>query len=352
VSRVIIFGGYGVFGSQVARLLTAEGTPLTIAGRDLSRAEACARDLGGDCRARSVDITRRASCRSTLDGHAVAVNCAGPFRGFDSTLLEACLEVGCHYTDIADDRGYTALVRSFDERFRERGLAAVYGCSSLPGISGSLALEALAASNSPVERVRVTLFIGNRNPKGQTAIRSLLAGLGKPIAAPQGTLLGFHDREVVPLPAPFGKRAVFNFEAPEYDLFPSLLSTRSVAVKVGFEMRAATYTFALLARLGHGYGARAARILGFPGRMLGWLGCSGGAVMTELFRSNGSIQRAALVGPHDAQRMAILPCLLAVRALLNGAVPKRGVVTAYEFLGARFLLEKLVDARFELHFEV
>lgn len=152
MSRVIVFGGYGVFGSQVGRLLADEGTPLTIAGRDISRAEACARNLGGDCRACSADVTRPDSCRSALDGHAVAVNCAGPFRAFDSTLLEACLEVGCHYTDIADDRGYAALVRSFDTRFRERGLAAVYGCSSLPGISGSLALLALAASKSPVKR--------------------------------------------------------------------------------------------------------------------------------------------------------------------------------------------------------
>jgi hypothetical protein len=352
LSRVIIFGGYGVFGSQVARLLAAEGTPLTIAGRDLRQAESCTRNLGGDCRARSVDITRPDSCRAVLEGHAVAVNCAGPFRGFDSTLLEACLDVGCHYTDIADDRGYAALVRSFDERFLARGLAAVYGCSSLPGISGSLALLALAASNSPVERVRVALFIGNRNPKGQAAIHSLLAGLGRPIVAPQGTLLGFHDREVVPLPAPFGKRAVFNFEAPEYDLFPSLLGTRSVAVKVGFELRAATYAFALLARLGHGCGPREARILECAGGMLSWLGCSGGAMMAELFRSDGSIQRAALVGRHDAQRMAILPCVLAVRALLDGTVAKYGAVAVYEFLGARLLVDKMVEAGFELHFEV
>ena len=84
MSRVIIFGGYGVFGAQAARLLAAEGTPLTIAGRDLHSAEACARSLGGDCRARSADVTCLDSCRAALEGHTVAVNCAGPFHGLDS----------------------------------------------------------------------------------------------------------------------------------------------------------------------------------------------------------------------------------------------------------------------------
>jgi len=264
-------------------------------------------------------------------------------------LLEACLEAGCHYADIADHRAYTSLVRSFAGRFAERGLAAVHGCSSLPGISGALAARLREAAPAPVERARVTLFIGNRNPKGQAAIRSLLSGLGRPIAAPQGTRFGFRDREVVPLPAPFGRRAVFNFDSPEYDLFPALLDTRSVVVKNGLELRSATYGFALLARLGQGYGARMARCLELPGRLLGRLGCSGGAVMTELFFRDGSVSRAALVACRDGQRMAALPCALVAQALLEGPGGKIGATTAYQFLGACLLLEKLVQFGFHLN---
>jgi len=349
LSRVIVFGGYGVFGSHVARALAAWKTPLTIAGRELAAAEAFARRLGGDCKARTGDVTRPDSCRAALEGHTVAVNCAGPFHNLNTALLEACLQAGCHYVDIADDRGYSARVSSFGERFLQRGLAAVHGCSSLPGISGALALLARDATQAAVQRARVTLFIGNRNPKGRAAVRSLLAGLGRPIAAPQGTLLGFHDQEVVPLPPPFGRRGVFNFDAPEYDLFPALLGARAVTVKVGFELRSATYGFALLARLGHAYGARMARVLELPGRLSAWLGCSGGAVMAELFLSDGSVRRAALIGRRDGQRMAALPCALVARALCEAARVRPGTATAYDFLGAGPLLAKLVDAGFELH---
>src|SRR5439155_1483536 len=88
-----------------------------------------------------------------------------------------------------------------------------------PAKAEALALQAREGTVAPVARVRVTLFIGNQNPKGEAAVRSLLAGLGRPIRTAEGTVRGFRDREVVALPAPFGRRGVFNFEAPEYDLF-------------------------------------------------------------------------------------------------------------------------------------
>jgi hypothetical protein len=349
---IIVFGGYGVFGSHVARELAGRGLAVTISGRDQARAEALARTLGATCRAQVASLTDADSCFRALAGHAVAVNCAGPFQTLDPTLLELCLKADCHYVDITDDRGYARLVRSQDARFRERGLAAVYGCSSLPGISGALALVAREGAKEAVERGRVTLFIGNNNPKGSAAVGSLLAGLGRPIAAPQGQLRGFRDREVVQLPLPFGRRGVFNFDSPDYDLLPELLGAPRFAVKVGFELRLATYLFALLALLGSGYGRLTATLLELPGRAFRWLGCSGGAVMAELFCVDGTVRRAALSGHRDAQRMAALPCALVARHLAETHALKPGAATAYEFLGARPLLNALVEAGFELTVEV
>lgn len=351
MNRVIVLGGYGVFGGHVARVLAAQGVPLTIAGRDGVRATAFARTLGADCRALAVDVTQPESCRAALTGHTVAINCAGPFSALGSTLLETCLDTGCHYADIADDRAYAAQVRSYGTRFEERGLAAVYGCSSLPGISGALALRARHGTTSPVRRVRVTLFIGNDNPKGAAAVASLLTGLGQPIAAPQGTLRGFHDREVVPLPPPFGPRGVFNFESPEYDLFPARLGASAVAVKVGFELRLATYGFALLARTGAGRWPWLRRLLTLPERALRGIGCSGGAVMSELFLADGTVRRAAVAGRVDGQRMAALPCALVARSLARGGGEACGVLTAYDLLGADTLLGDLQRAGFALYLD-
>jgi hypothetical protein len=348
---VLVVGGYGTFGTIVCRDLARRGVPLTVAGRDAARADTLARALGPGCRGLELDVTQAAACRAALQGREVVVDCAGPFDHRDPTLLEACLDAGCHYADISDDRRHAAMVRGYGEPFRSRNLAAVFGCSSLPGISGALALHALRRATPPVERVRVTLFIGNNNPKGDAAAWSLLAGLGRPIRAPQGTLYGFQDREVVPLPLPFGRRAVFNFESPDYDLFPELLGVRSLSVKVGFELRMATYLFALLASLGSGYGARTARLLALFGRPFQRFGCSGGAVMAELFLSDGTVRRATLLARRDGQRMAALPCVLVAHALARDRIEGSGALTAYKFLGADSLLRALVAEGFELLIE-
>jgi hypothetical protein len=348
VNRVVVFGGYGTFGTQVCRELARCDVCLTVAGRHTALAEAMARSLGPSARGTVADVTSRESCREALAGHAVAVNCAGPFGRLDATLLEACLAMGCHYVDITDDRGYARLVRDYGAGFKEHGLTAAYGCSSLPAISGALAVVLRERLPILPERARVTLFIGNDNAKGQAALRSLLSGLGRPIAAPQGTLYGFRDPEVVALPAPFDRRTVFNFESPDYDLLPALVGVRSVSVKVGFELRSATWVFALLARLGSGYGVRTARILELPGRLLRRFGSSGAIVMTELFWPDGSTQRAALVARRDGQRMAALPCALVACALAQGTTMPRGAMTAYECLSAAELLGQLSAAGFEL----
>ena len=339
--RVIIFGGYGTFGSLIAQELAKTGIPITIAGRDGSQAEAFARTIAS--RGAAADVCDPQSCREALTGHEVAVNCAGPFHALNPALLDACVAAPCHYVDIADDRSYCSLVRSYDARFRALGRAAVYGCSSLPAISGALGLMLREGDPRNPRCARVTLFIGNNNPKGGAAIRSLVKCLGKPIAAPQGIIRGFHDRELVPLPD--GNRAAFNFDSPEYDLLPKLLGVREVRVKVCFEVRPANYALALLARLGKNYGERTARLLQWLGGIVR-SGTSGGAVMTELFYDDGATRRAVLHARQDGQRMAALPCALAARYLCEHSAA--GAMTAFELLGQRALLQQLQAAGFEM----
>ncbi|HLW64542.1 MAG TPA: saccharopine dehydrogenase NADP-binding domain-containing protein [Gemmataceae bacterium] len=350
---ILIIGGYGTFGSQVASALASRGLPVVVAGRDRRRAEEFARTLGADHRGTSLDLRQRESISAALREQPVVVNCAGPFRHFDPALLEACLDQECHYADIADDRHYCGLVRRFGERFAAKSLAAVYGCSSLPGISGALGLK-LQDSRKPRDgspwACRVTLFIGNDNPKGLAAVSSLVEGLGKPIEAPQGTLRCFHDREVVPLPPPFGRRVVFNFDSPEYDLFPSLLGVRNVRVKVGFELTVGSYIMHLLARFGLNYRAWHAKWITRSGQFLRGWGCAGGAVMTELFSSDGTTSRATMLSHTEGQRMAAWPCVLTAEALAKSQPNRVGACTAYEFLGAEPMLMQMTGAGFELHY--
>jgi hypothetical protein len=344
----VIFGGYGTFGAHVARELANAGITVRIAGRDAVKAEGLARQLGLGHQSCVADVNEPVSARTALLGQTVAVNCAGPFSSSSCALLDQCLAAACHYVDIADERRYVALVRGYGDRLRQRRLAAVYGCSSLPAISGALALAARIGTVSTPRHARVTLFIGHNNPKGRAAIASLVRVLGTPIRVPQGVVTGFRDREIVRLPAPFGRRAVFNFDSPEYDLFPQLLGVSSVSVKVGFEMRLATYALALLAALSSNYSERSANFLAALGNRFRYLGRSGGVVLTELFFPDASVRRAAMFARRDGQRMAALPCAQVVQTLCAGTGKARGAMTAYDFLGGQALLHNLTAAGFDL----
>jgi hypothetical protein len=346
MSSIVVFGGYGVFGSHVARELARMGHRVVIAGRDHAKAEAFAESLGQVHSAAAVDVADAARCRSVIEGHDVAVHCAGPFRKPDATLLEACLAAGSHYVDITDDRDYARLVRFFSGRFVRQGLAAVYGCSSLPGISGALG-QAIAESEGKPERARVTLFIGNKNPKGIASVRSLLSGLGRPIATPQGAIHGFCRGEIVSLPPPWGRQTVFNFESPDYDLFPKLLGAKAVVVKVGFELRLVTFGLAAVAQLGVKATEALSRGLEWAAGRVNGIGTSGGAVMTELFYPDKAVCRATLTARTDGQRMAAIPAALVAHSLATGSA-FRGAGAAYEALGAQALLSDLVAAGFEL----
>lgn len=354
VRTAIIFGGCGTFGSLVARDLARLGIPVVIAGRSLKRAEEFARELGALHRAIACDVRNPDSCRDALRAcggeNAVAVNCAGPFSHLGGALLEACIETRSHYCDINDDRAYFKRVREMSATFSARGISAVCGCASLPAISGALAV-ALRWDGPPPERARVTLFIGNRNPKGLAAIQSAVEALNRPIIAPQRTLYGYRDGETIPIPEPFGPRMAYNFESPEYDLFPALLGVKSVSVKCGFELRLANWTFNLLAHFPPIFGARFARLMHLLGKLAPPMGCSGGAVVTELFWSDGRRRVGSVCAATHGQRMAILPGVFAAQELCSTKSVKPGAWTAYEFLGAGELLARIGREGFAVHTE-
>ncbi|HWM95371.1 MAG TPA: saccharopine dehydrogenase NADP-binding domain-containing protein [Thermoanaerobaculia bacterium] len=341
---IAVFGGYGVFGSLVAKELAAAGLPLRIAGRDGDRAGRFAKSLGHEGIA--ADASDPASCARAMDGVDVAVSCVGPFGELALALPEACLAAGVHYVDIADDRGWFARLRGMSDRFRSRGLAAACGCSTLPGISGALALVA-AERLDEIRKARVTLFIGNANPKGTAAVESAAMQLGRRFEAPQGTLIGLRGREVVDLPPPFGRRGVYDFDSPELDLFPNLIGAHEIRVKVGFESRMATASLAAMAYLGPDLGVPLSRAITPMARLASRFGHSGGCVKVELWGPDGDRSDAWIGGAREGQRMAALPAAFVARGLHDGSVQERGTVTSYEALGARPLLERISAAGYD-----
>ena len=315
-TAILIAGGYGVFGRLLAQeLLGTTAAAVVIAGRDGARAARACRALGVGDRATPLvlglaDVA--AVSRAAASCFAVACT-AGPFQSLPRALPASAVGAGAHWLDIADDPGWVLPLladTALDATAAAAGLCVMPGLSSVPALSG--ALVRWCHSRLPAaSRGRITLYIGNRNRKGTGAIAS---ALGAGFDAPR------------PVELPVGRRLTYRFVSPDAALLQAELGI-GVEFRVAFEWGIANWLLAVLGPRGRGLSigmrTRLAHVLATLAVPLSRFGSSLGCVQAELWDAE-RYARAAFVG--SGQRLAVVPCALALARLLAGEPLARGVV--------------------------
>src|SRR5438132_2622323 len=184
--RILIAGGYGVFGKHLARqLLNHTDAKLVLTGRDAAKAERARVELGALERTRTLQldlVDPDALERAAAGCFAVACT-AGPFQQLPRELPLAAVRAGAHWLDVSDVPTWVLGIvddAELDREARERDVCVIPGSSVVPAISGVLA-RWCHARDPHAEHARVTLFIGNRNAKGTGATASaLITGFSDP----------------------------------------------------------------------------------------------------------------------------------------------------------------------------
>src|SRR4051812_37471998 len=119
--KVVILGGYGTFGRHIAEKLAAcPEAQVTIAGRHAEKGLPLARSLDAEfrlCDARDVTSLRQALANAWL-----VINAAGPFQAGNYSIPQTCIDLGCHYLDLADGRAYVVNIVQLDEAARARNV--------------------------------------------------------------------------------------------------------------------------------------------------------------------------------------------------------------------------------------
>ena len=255
--KVLILGGYGVFGGRLARLLLQDGVEVIVAGRDARKAAAFTAQYGGS--PLGIDIGKDLSPIADA-APALVVDAAGPFQAYGSDpyrLAWFCIAHKINYLDFSDDAAFTAGIAALDEAARAAGCFALSGVSSVPAISAA-AVRELSEGLSEIALIETALVPGNRAPRGRSVIRSILAQAGEPLAMWRGgawrQYRGWADARRVTF-GPGLKRWASLIGAPDLTLFPQAFGARSVVFRAGLELGIMHWGLALLARL------RAARLL-------------------------------------------------------------------------------------------
>jgi NAD(P)-dependent dehydrogenase (short-subunit alcohol dehydrogenase family) len=259
--RILVLGGYGTFGSRIVRLLAQQNLwAVIVAGRSAEKAEAFARSLG-DAPASAIALDRDkvdAGALQALDLWLV-IDASGPFQG-DAALsypvVDAAIEAGVHYLDIADALTFVREIGRFDARAKARGLTVISGASSVPTLSSAVIAELVQGWDQVLE-VEIAISSSNQATLGRSVHAALLSYAGKPIRVRRfGTwrnVLGLEDWHSVDIALPGHQplhRLVAPCEVPDLALLPARYpSLRKAIFRAGTELSILNRSAGLLARL-------------------------------------------------------------------------------------------------------
>lgn len=144
--KILILGGYGVFGGRLAELLSdLEEVELLICGRDISRGVAFCARCNGQARVRPIALDR-ADIVAGLHAHRpdLVVDASGPFQDYGADrygVISACIDAGIDYLDFADAADFVFGVPQFDAQAKAAGVCVLSGVSSFPVLTAAVLRE-------------------------------------------------------------------------------------------------------------------------------------------------------------------------------------------------------------------
>ncbi|HVZ29059.1 MAG TPA: saccharopine dehydrogenase NADP-binding domain-containing protein [Asticcacaulis sp.] len=359
--EVLILGGYGNFGKRIAHGLTRHGVPVIVAGRRLKKAQALCRKLPkGLARAAQIDIHLDFLGQLRKEKPSVVIHTCGPYQGADYSVARACMQVGAHYIDLADGRGYVRDFKALNGEAQTAGITAISGASTVPGLSSAV-LSHFKQEFASLDEMDFSISPGQKAERGLATTRSILSYAGKPMRPFAGhpKAYGWQDlrREDYPV---MGKRWLANCDIPDLDLLPRVYGVKSIRFGAGLEigfLHVGLWMLAGLVRMGVPVALKPmAKPLLFVSNLFNLFGSDVGGMQVTLTGSDAGgkpIRRAwAIVAEGgDGPQIPCVPAILLAKrlhdndpSLAKGAYACVGLVTLEDYLAelSRFKVRTFV----------
>lgn len=355
--RVLVLGGYGVFGSRAAeRLLRDSSIEVVIAGRSKTQAALATERFATELKHRISSAQLDATLLSADDlrrlGVSVVINTVGPYQAQNYRVAEAAIAAGVHYVDLADARAFVTGIRALDAAAKRAGVLVVSGASTVPALAASVIDDLLPRFKS-IDALTYGISPGNSFDPGAATVQSIIAAVGQPFTTlVDGRMQTVHGWQSLTrhrfADKALGTRILGACDVPDLDLFPARYPTlRTQRFVAGVEVKAfhlGLYALSWLVRFGLVRNAgRLGRPLMRAKQQLGFLGSDRGAMFVELAGTD-AITGAPLTitwelaayqshGPYvPATPAVILTKRLTAGALAtHGAMPCLGLMTRADF---------------------
>jgi len=243
--KILIIGGYGVFGTQIIENLSREkNLELIIAGRTLDKAEALVTKLNKNSNAvlSALSIDAKAlNIHQTIAllNPDLVIHTCGPFQGQDYHVAKACITNGINYLDLADGRKFVCNIESLNQEAKNNNCLIISGASSVPGLSSAVIAE-YKNQFSHLKVIECFILPGNKSEHGEATVSSVLSYTGKPISVWHNkqwkTVFGWQNTQRIKLKQ-LDKRWASNCDVPDLELFPKYYPhLETVKFKAGSEL--------------------------------------------------------------------------------------------------------------------
>jgi hypothetical protein len=342
--RILIVGGSGAFGSRLVRELAQRGGfDIILAGRNAAKAAPLVAELrakGTGASFLELDRERPDMARIRTAGVLVVVDAAGPFQNSSLALVEAAIEAGVHYVDLADARDFVRRVSSLDDKARRHEVTILAGASSTPALSHAV-LDEFTTGWASLDHILVAISPGNRAPLGRSVMEAVLSYAGKPVRVFRESVWqeapGWGLNQKIELPG-MGRRNVCLCDTPDLDLMVDRYRPRIAAeFKAGLELGLLHHALRLVALPVRWRWAGTLKPLAPILRFIaGWFrpfGTDQGGMVVEVIGRNGDGKACKLrwllgaragVGP----TVPVLPALSVIEGLVKGTLTFRGAGSA------------------------
>ena len=225
VKRVLIIGGYGNFGSYVARSLAEDpNISLLIGGRSKEKADAFAATLGavnpaGGC---SIDISSDINLRLRELRPDIVVHTTGPFQSQGYEVARAAIAAGAHYIDLADARQFVARIGELDREAREAGVSVIAGASSVPCLTAAF-IDRYQPRFKSLKSAVYGIAAAQATNRGLGTAAAILSYVGRPFMilshGKHRRVFGWQGMHAVLYPE-LGIRLFGYCDIPDLELFP------------------------------------------------------------------------------------------------------------------------------------
>ena len=225
MTRVLIIGGYGNFGSCIARSLAPDSNiSLLIGGRSQAKADAFAASLkafnpASGC---TVDIHSDIESRLREIGPNVVIHTTGPFQTQDHGVARAAIAAGAHYLDLSDAREFVATIGNLDGAAKEAGVAVIAGASSVPCLTAAF-LDRYRPRFAKLMSATYGIAAAQATNRGLGTAAAILSYVGKPFnilaEGQRKRVFGWQGTRAVRYPE-LGLRLFGYCDIPDLALFP------------------------------------------------------------------------------------------------------------------------------------